>query len=424
MNHRQRAVWGWALYDWANSAFAAIVMAVFFPLFFEGYASAGADATVTVQRLGEANAVGSLVIVLLAPVLGAIADRSGAKKRFLTAFVFLGVAMTAALHFVQQGQWEFAAALYILAVIGFSGGNIFYDSLLMSVADESRVDFVSGLGYALGYLGGGLLLAASIWMVRSPATFGLESAAAAMQVSFVAVAVWWLLFTIPLWLFVEERGAASKRGWSAVGDGFRQLAATFRHVRRLRVVSLFLLAYWLYIDGVDTIVRMAAVYGRTLGFGVGDIAGAFLLTQFVGFPAAIGYSWLGKRIGLKRAILAGLVVYAGMCVWGYVMSNTWEFYAIALAVGLVQGGVQALSRSFYTRLIPADKAAEFFGFYNMLGKFAAVIGPLLMGWVGAATGNSRYAILSVIVLFIGGGVLLYFVDEREGRADARALAGN
>jgi len=422
LNGGWRATVSWAFYDWANSAFAAVVMAVFFPLFFKDYASAGADAAVTIRRLGDANALGSMFIVLVAPVLGAIADRAGAKKRFLVFFAFLGAVVTAALFFVEQGAWQFAAALYIAGVIGFSGGNIFYDSLLMSVADERRVDFVSGLGYALGYLGGGLLLAISVWMVSSPHTFGMGDAHHAMRVAFVSVGVWWAVFSIPLLLFVHEPATGERVGLGAVGAGFRQLAATFHHVRRLRVVMLFLLAYWLYIDGVDTIVRMAAVYGRTLGFGMQDIALAFLVTQFIGFPAAIAYSKMGERIGLKPAIFIGLGVYVLVCVWGYFMRSAWEFYAIAVAVGLVQGGVQALSRSFYTRIIPADKAAEFFGFYNMLGKFAAVLGPLIMGWVSVASGNPRYSILAVIVLFVAGAVLLARVDYAEGRRMAGELA--
>jgi UMF1 family MFS transporter len=421
LNCGRRATMSWAFYDWANSAFAAVVMAVFFPLFFKDYASVGADAALTIRRLGDANALGSLLIVLLAPVLGAIADRGEAKKRFLVFFAFIGMVTTAGLFFVEKGAWEIAAALYILGVIGFSGSNIFYDSLLMSVADERKVDFVSGLGYALGYLGGGLLLAASIWMVRWPDAFGLEDAHEAMKVAFVAVGAWWAVFTVPLLLFVREPTTGVRQGVAAVAAGFRQLAATFREVRRLRVVMVFLLAYWLYIDGVDTIVRMAAVYGRTLGFGMDDIALAFLITQFIGFPAAIAYSKMGEKIGLKPAIFIGLGVYVGVCVWGYVMRSVWEFYAIAVAVGLVQGGVQALSRSFYTRIIPADKAGEFFGFYNMLGKFAAVLGPLMMGWVSVATGNPRYSILTVIVLFVAGAVFLARVDEAEGRRMASAL---
>jgi UMF1 family MFS transporter len=417
-----KQVFAWALYDWANSAFAATVMAVFFPVFFKEYASVGVSVGTSTFQLGIANSVGSLVIVALAPVLGAIADRGGTKKRFLAFFAFLGILMTGALQLVDRGDWLFAAALYVAGVIGFSGSNIFYDSLLISVAEERRVDAVSGLGYALGYLGGGLLLAVNTWMVQSPQTFGLADAAAATKASFVSVAVWWALFSLPILFFVHEpRRVVERPGWSAVGAGLRQLLATFRHVRQLRAVMLFLVGYWLYIDGLDTIVRMAVDFGLSLGFDAGNLVIAILITQFVGFPAAIAYGWLGQRIGPRRGIFIGLAVYMGVCVWGYFMDSVAEFYVMAIVVGLVQGGVQALSRSFYTRIIPRTMAGEFFGFYNMLGKFAVVLGPPLMGAVSVATGNPRYSILAIIVLFVIGAALLYLVDETKGRAAAEAL---
>ncbi len=420
--YRSREVVSWALYDWANSAFATTVIAGFFPVFFKQYWSAGADAGTSTFQLGIANSLASLIIVILAPILGAIADRGSAKKKFLIFFASMGILMTGLLHLVQHGQWVAAVMLYIFATIGFSGANIFYDSLIISVAEEKKVDLVSALGFSLGYLGGGLIFGLNVWMASAPATFGFDSAEQAVRLSFILVAVWWAVFSIPVMLFVHEPKIPGARlGFGAVAAGFRQVVNTFHEVRRLRYVFLFLIAYWLYIDGVDTIVRMAVDYGMSLGFDSNSLVLALLITQFVGFPAAIAFGKLGEKIGAKRGILIGIAVYLGICVWGYLMERTAEFYAIAVVVGLVQGGVQALSRSFYTRLIPRDKAAEFFGFYNMLGKFAAVIGPVMMGWVSVVTGNPRLSILSVAILFIAGAGLLYFVDETAGRAAAREL---
>jgi UMF1 family MFS transporter len=399
------------------------VMAVFFPVFFKEYWSNGATAAQSTFQLGAANSIASLVIVLLAPVLGAIADRGSAKKKFLLFFTFMGIVMTACLVLVARGDWMLAVGLYVLATIGFSGGVVFYDSLIVDVANDKNMDVISALGYALGYLGGGVLFSINVWMTQSPGTFGLEDASQAVRASFITVAIWWAVFSIPVFLFVKERRPLrEKRHGSVVVAGFLQLAHTFREIRNLRTVFLFLIGYWLYIDGVDTIVRMAVDYGMALGFESGQLMIALLVTQFVGFPAAIMFGKLGQRIGPRAGIFIALFVYVGVCIWGYFMDQVAEFYVLAVVVGLVQGGVQSLSRSLYARLIPKDKAAEFFGFYNMLGKFAAVIGPVMMGWVGVITGNPRFSILSVIVLFLAGAAFLYFVDETEGRRRAQALA--
>ena len=418
-----KRVIAWALYDWANSAFATTVIAGFFPLFFKLHWSAGADPTESTFRLGLANSVASIVIVLLAPVLGAIADRGGARKRFLLFFATMGIIMTGGLYLVEQGSWAVAMALYALGMIGFSGGNVFYDALIVEVADDAQVDFVSALGFAMGYLGGGLLFAFDVLMTLYPDSFGLADRSEAVRVAFLSVALWWALFSVPVFLLVPEPiRPRDGRSWTAaVRGGFAQLAATFAHLRQLRMTFLFLLAYWLYIDGVDTIVRMAVDYGITLGFDSNGLIVALLITQFVGFPAALAFGRLGQRWGAKRAILLAIGVYVLVVAWAYRMQQSWEFYGLAVAIGLVQGGIQSLSRSFYARLIPRDKCGEFFGFYNMLGKFAAVIGPALMGWVSLATGNPRLSILSISVLFILGAGLLLRVDECEGHRQARVL---
>uniref|UniRef100_UPI0040563EAD MFS transporter n=1 Tax=Candidatus Electronema sp. TaxID=2698783 RepID=UPI0040563EAD len=421
-DYNRKQVISWALYDWANSAFATTVMAGFFPVFFKQYWSAGSSAVESTFRLGAANSISSLLIVAAAPVLGAIADRGSAKKRFLLFFSFLGVVMTASLHLVSKGNWELAAVLYVLATIGFSGGNIFYDALLVDVAGPTKVDFVSALGFSFGYLGGGILFAFNIFMTQQPQLFGLTDAAEAVRWSYIIVALWWAVFSLPVLLFVDEaQGQPERPGLGMVMDGFRQLARSFAEIRKLKAVLLFLAGYWLYIDALDTIVRMAVDYGMAIGLKPAGLMTALLITQFVGFPAAIAFGKLGERLGAKTGILIGIGVYILITIWAYFMRQQSEFYILAVGIGLVQGGVQSLSRSLYARIIPQNKAAEFFGFYNMLGKFAAVIGPLLMGWVGMVSGDPRTGILSLIALFITGAALLFHVDVEQGMRMAREL---
>ncbi|MES9919466.1 MAG: MFS transporter [Candidatus Thiodiazotropha sp.] len=403
----------WSLYDWANSAFATTVMAGFFPIFFKQYWSADVAATESTFRLGLANSVASIIIVCLAPLLGALADQAGAKKRFLLFFAGMGIVMTGGLYLVAMGNWAMALVLYGLGVLGFSGGNIFYDALMVSVTQKQNYDKVSAYGFAFGYLGGGVLFTFNVLMTLFPASFGLADAAQAVRLSFVLVALWWALFSIPLFLLVEEPSVgAQEKGW--ILAGFRQLVGTFGKLKQLRMAFLFLVAYWCYIDGVDTIVRMAVDFGLSIGFDANNLMVALLITQFVGFPAAIVFGEIGNRRGPKQGIMLAIFCYLMILLWAYHMEAVWEFYLLAIAIGLVQGGIQALSRSLYARLIPHDQAAEFFGFYNMLGKFATVLGPLLMGWIGVLTGDTRLSILSISILFIIGGVLLNFVDVEAG----------
>ncbi len=413
---RNRQVFAWALYDWANSAFATTVMAGFFPVFFQKFWSTDVSATATTSRLGVANSVAGLIIAILAPILGAIADRGGRRKQFLFAWTLLGVGATGALYFIGQGEWLWAAVLFVLGTLGFNGGVVFNDALLLDVAKPSEYDRVSAFGYALGYLGGGLLFLVNVMMVQKPEWFGLADAGQAVRASFVTVAIWWLLFTIPLMRRVVEQQAGPRLGvGAAISVGFRELASTITHVRQYRTVVIFLIAYWFYIDGVNTIIKMAVAYGLSIGLDSGSLLLALLITQFVGFPAALLFGWLGDRIGPLRGILIGLAVYAGITVYAYFLDTETEFYALAIAVGLVQGGVQSLSRSLFGRLIPEGKNAEFFGFYNMMGKFATVLGPLLMAIVAATTDNARASIVSIILLFVIGGALLMRVPAHADR---------
>ena len=443
MEADRKAVWGWALYDWANSAFATTVMAGFFPLFYKQYWSYGADVNVSTAQLGFGNSIASLIVALLAPILGAIADKGSAKKKFLVFFAYLGVLMTAALFLVQKGQWAWAIFIYVMGIIGFSGANVFYDALLPSVAGEKKIDYVSGLGFSMGYLGGGLLFLVNVLMTLMPQRFGLPDAATAVRFSFLSVALWWGLFTLFSILWVPEKKvpAAEEDPGSMVAAGFRQFVGTFKKIRHLKVVFLFLLAYWFYIDGVDTIIRMAVDYGLSLGFRSNDLIIALLIVQFVGFPSALVFGKLGERWSVRKSIFLAIGIYMGVTMWGVMMTQKMEFYILAIVIGLVQGGIQALSRSYYSRLIPKNQAAEYYGFYNMLGKFAVIFGPALMGLVGlivkrilmppaptpeqmTAIGQlaSRWGIGSILILFIIGGILFYFVDEEKGRQQAELLA--
>lgn len=417
---KKKQILAWAFYDWANSAYATVVMAGFFPIFFRDFWSAGQESSAITFHLGFANSASSLVIVLTAPILGAIADRGGTRKQFLFVFVAIGVVMTACLFWVAQGLWELAAVVYALATIGFMGGNVFYDALIVDVASEERYDAVSALGFGLGYLGGGVLFTLCVLMSLFPTSFGLHDATQGVRVSFLLVAVWWAVFSIPLFIAIKDTAQNGRisLGQSVVA-GFIQLKETIAHLRELRMVGLFLLAYWLYIDGVDTIVRMAVDYGRALGFDQQKLIVALLITQFVGFPAAILFGRLGERLGTRTGIFIAIGVYILVTIWGSLMEHPWEFYGLAITIGLVQGGIQSLSRALYARMIPTEKAAQFFGFYNMLGKFAAVIGPVMMGWVGVVTGSPRLAILSVLILFVSGGILLMFVDTKAAHKSAQ-----
>jgi UMF1 family MFS transporter len=415
----------WALYDWGNSAFATTVMAGFFPVFY-GFLSEDLSDADAQFWFSVTLAASSAVIALTAPVLGAIADRGGSRKRFLAAFAGLGAVMAAGLAWVQAGQWELGLALYGLGTVGFAGANVFYDSMIMDVAREGEYDPVSAFGYALGYVGGGLLFAINALMVSQPALFGLADAGAAVKWSFISVGAWWALFTVPLLVGVRETPTPHRaRRLEAVREGLAQLRDTFGELRRLRVLALFLLAYFLYMDGVNTVIKSAVFFGdRILGLDSQLLLVALLVTQFVAFPAALVFGWLGGRIGPKRAILLGLAVYVAAVVYAWrVLDDSRDFFVLAIAVGLVQGGVQSLSRSLYARFIPPSKTAEFFGFFNMVGKFATLLGPVLMAGVPllVAGATERDGILALSPLFLVGGLLLWRVDVAAGERAAQAL---
>lgn len=402
-----RPVLGWALCDWANSAFATTVMAGFFPLYFKQFWNAGVEATESTFRLGLANGIASVIVAVMAPVIGAVADKGGARIRLLMLFTVLGAAMTVGMFWVAKGEWVAAAFLYVVASLGFWGGNQFYDSLLTDVAEEKDYDLVSGYGYSLGYLGGGVLFLINVLMVTKPAMFGIADASEGVRLSFVTVGVWWVVFTLPVLFWVREKHSAQALPTgAAIRAGFAELAGTVRHIGRDKTLLWFLVAYWCYIDGVNTIIKMAVDYGLSLGLDQSALITALLITQFVGFPAALAFGWLGKKIGPRAGIFIGIAVYTGVAGYAYFLNTEAEFYALAIVIGLVQGGVQSLSRSLFGRLVPAGKAGEFFGFYNLMGKAAAILGPLITGIVALTTRDSRLAIVSVSILFIVGAIFL------------------
>ena len=407
-NHGKRSQLSWAFYDWANSAFATTVMAGFFPVFFKEFWAADLPVTDSTFWLGVGNSVASILVVVLAPFIGALADQGGHKKKLLVLFAFLGILMSASLYFVASGFWVMALVIYGLGVIGFSSSIVCYDALLVDVAPAAQLDRVSAFGFALGYLGGGLLFALNVVMVLKPAVFGLEDASAAVRVAFLMVATWWALFSIPVILFVQERKPIAT-GPGIFRSAIQELISNIREVHQYRMAFTFLVAYWLYIDGVDTIVRMAVDYGMAIGFDASDLLTALLVTQFVGFPAALVFGRIGERFGPKAGINAALVICVLVVIWAWHMQAVWEFYGLAVSIGLVQGGIQALSRSLYARLIPPERAGAFFGMYNMLGKFAAVLGPLLVGVVSMLTSNPRSGILAILLLFVAGGLVLQAV---------------
>ncbi len=440
----------WAFYDWANSAFSTTVMAGFFPVLFKQYWSTGVEAAESSYRLGVATSLSSLAIALAAPALGAIADAGASRKRFLLVSAGVGIAATAALFFVGAGAWTAAAVLYVVAAIGFSSSMIFYDSLLIDVSTPQSRDYVSAYGFALGYLGGGVLFALNILMYRMPEWFGLNDATTAARWSFLSVAAWWALFSIPLARGVRERvpsdrdaarrvserppagvagGAPARKDYrltdgvtgdrtrrAAFATGLRSLADTFKNLRRHRVVFMFLVGYWFYIDGVHTLVRMGMDYGLSLGFSAGTLIVALLMIQFVGFPASIAFGRMAERFGARAGIFVAIAIYIAICVWAYRIQSAWEFFVLAGGIGLAQGGINSLSRSFYARLIPADESAQFFGYYNTIGRFSAVLGPWVMGSVGLATGNPRLSMLALILFFLAGGAFLLRVRPSAGEA--------
>jgi MFS transporter, UMF1 family len=415
-----KADWSWATFDWANSAFSTTVMTALFPIFYKSYWSAGTDVSTSTAQLGLTHSVVSGVLALLSPVLGAFADRGSKKKAFLFFFTFLGVLGTCLMPMVAQGDWISAVVLFLVANLGFSGGMTFYDSLLCSISKPKDMEFKSALGYALGYLGGGLLFLLNIIMVMKPEMFGLADKAEATKMSFLSVGIWWAVFAIPIFLFVPENNPddpvpPKMPAKQIIKEGFAQLYQTFKELRKHHYLGVFLLSYFFYIDGVNTIIKMAVDYGMSIGIKQDALILAILLVQFVGFPATLLFGAFVEKIGAKTSLLICIGVYTIVTVFAFQMTTEWEFYTLAIVISFVQGPIQSCSRAVFGRMIPSEQSGEFFGFYNMLGKFSAVLGPVLVASVSLVTKDPRYSILSVVILLVIGAFFLLKVPIAEAK---------
>lgn len=422
----------WAMYDWALSGLQTVITTAIFPIYFVRVAAAHLPGSGGTQLYARANTIAMLIVAVLSPILGAITDYKGNKKAFLAFFTVIGASGAAAMFFIHRGDVVLASSLFIVALIGGSGCLVFYESLLPHLASPQEMDRVSTAGYALGYLGGGLLAALNLLWIQRPAWFGLPSgenlsesdATLPVRLAFMSVAVWWILFSIPLFRRVSEPPrkleSDEQAAMNPIRAALQRVIETLRELRRYRNAFVMLVAFLLYNDGVQTIIKMAAAYGTEIGIGQGALIAAFVLVQFVGVPCAFLFGWIASRTGAKPAIFAGLLVYIVITILGYFMDSATDFFVLAILVGTVQGGTQALSRSLFASMIPPHKSGEFFGFYSIFEKFAGIFGPLLFDLTIAATGTSRNAILSVIAFFIAGAILLHLVDVEKGQQEARS----
>lgn len=416
---RKRAIRAWTMYDWANSTFATTIAAAVLPVYYSSVASSNLAPHEATSNWAFTTTIALVLVALLGPILGAMADFSGAKKRFMTIFVIVGVSGTALLYLIKSGDWFLASIFYIIGSIGFSGANVFYDSLLPHVATEDEIDQVSSRGYAMGYAGGGILLAINLAMIL----LAPENLTELMsRISFLMVSVWWLVFTIPFWRHVKEpprRILASEEGFNPIKASLSRLAGTFREIRKYRELTKFIVAFWLYNNGIGTIIFMATIYGTELGFSSTTTIGTLLMVQFVAIPFAFLFGWLARKIGTKKSILLSLFIYTLIAIGGYFLYKEIHFWLLGFAVATVQGGSQALSRSLCGRMMPKSKSAEFFSFFSVSEKIAGTVGPLLFGVVSRLMGGSRLSIVSLIIFFSLGGLLLWFVKEKEGIAIAQ-----
>lgn len=422
--------WAWALYDVGNSAFWVIIATAVFPVYYQelyvqSQTAPGqvlteearkAFATVGGSRLGYTAAIAMVIVAILGPILGVISDRTAAKKKLLAFFAGVGVLSTGLMVVIGRGDVMLASVLYTVSTVGVAGSMVFYDALLPSVAREEDLDRVSSFGFAAGYLGSVLLFILDVVIISQPALFGLSSGDQAIRLSFFSVALWWAGFTIPLLRWVKEPPAeTSGSPGNPIVQGFAQIGRTFRKLGQYRQLLLFLIAFWIYGDGIGTIIKMATPFGYSLGVPKEQMMFALIVTQIVGVPCAMGFGALARRIGAKTGILIGLGFYAAICGFAAFMKEAWHFWVLAIAVGMVQGGTQALSRSVFASMIPKGHSGEFFGFFSTMEKFAGIAGPLLLGLIWAEGGDPRLGIVALAVFFIAGMILLSRVDVDEGR---------
>jgi MFS transporter, UMF1 family len=420
----KRAIAAWTMYDWGNSAFATTIMAAVLPVYYSTVAAAHLAPNLATAYWGYTSSISALLAAIISPILGAVADFRGSKKRFLTIFMLIGVTATALLYFIQTGDWLLASIFFVFGNIGFAGSLVYYDALLPHVANPDEMDSVSSKGYAMGYIGGGLLLAVNLFMIMFvPKLIPSLDAGLMTRLSFVTVAIWWFVFTLPILLRVKEpprRIEAHEQGFSPFKASFSRLYTTFKEIRKYRELSLGLLAFWVYSNGIGTIIVMATIYGAELGFSQTTLIGTLLMVQFLAAPFAMLFGWLSKKLGTKKSIYLSLTIYTIIAVAGYFLYHEWQFWALGAAVATVQGGSQALSRSLIGKMIPRSKSAEFYGFFSVFEKFASILGPALFGLVSTIMGHSRLSIVSLVIFFAVGMYLLTRVDVEKGIAVAEA----
>ena len=418
----------WAMYDWANSAFQTTIIATVFPIYYQKVAAADLPEALAMSRFAWATTLAILIVAIVAPVLGAIADYTAIKKRLLGTFIGIGASATAAMFWIQRGDWSLALVLFVIGNVGVAGSIVFYESLLPHLVGEDQLDRVSSAGYAIGYLGGGMLLAINLLMIQKPELFGIPDAATGTRLALASVAVWWVVFSIPLFRRVPEpavrRELDERPGASALTGGVTRLMETFKELRRYRDAFVFLLAFLLYNDGIQTMIRMATIYGTGIGLPESAMIAALLLTQFIGVPCAFLFGMAASRTGARTGVFVGLGVYILITLLGYFMRTAAHFYALAVLVGMVQGGTQALSRSLFASMIPRHKSSEFFAFFSVFERYAGVLGPAIFAFVIERSGSGRAAILAVAVFFVVGAAILTFVNVERGRAAARAAAAD
>jgi UMF1 family MFS transporter len=418
---RAAAARAWCLYDWANSAFATTITAAVLPPFFAAIATRTMPAHLATATWAYASGLAMLAAALVAPVLGAAADRFGRRKRLLVACVVIGSVFTFAMAFVPGHQWLGLLAVFGVAFIAFATGNVLYDSLLPAVASPTEMHRVSARGFAYGYVGGGLLLALNLAWILAPHRFGLADADAATRLSIASVAVWWLVFSIPLFRQVPEprREAGAAPAGGGIAATLRGVLATARSLPRSPELFRFLLAFWLYSDGIGTVIKMATVYGSEAGVGRADLIGALLMVQVVAAPASLAFGRLARPLGPQRAVALGLAGYVVITVFGFFLSKPIHFWILAALVAMFQGGTQALSRSMFASLAPRGQVSELFGFYSVSEKLAGVVGPVLFGVVAQWSGAGRFAVLTLLPFFVGGAWLLLSVDLERGARRAQ-----
>jgi UMF1 family MFS transporter len=420
----RRDLRAWAMYDLANSAFQTTIIAAVFPIYYNRVVAAETPPALATSRFAWATTIAILIVAIVAPLLGAIADYAALKKKLLAVFIAIGAAAAAAMFWIERGDWQLALLLFVIGNVGVAGSIVFYESLLPHLVSEDQLDRVSSAGYAIGYLGGGVLLAINLLMIQKPALFGIPDAGVATRLTFVSVAVWWVVFSIPLFRHVPEPPrqleADEQPDANPLVTGTRRLLETFHELRRYRQAFTMLLAFLLYNDGIQTMIRMATTYGSEIGLPQDAMITALLMTQFIGVPCAFAFGALAGRIGAKTAVFGGLAMYSVITVLAYYTTTTAHFFALATLVGMVQGGTQALSRSLFASMIPRHKSSEFFAFFSVFERYAGVLGPAVFAWVVSRTGSGRNAILSVLVFFVIGALILTRVDPEAGRREARA----